>query len=45
MRKLTPKYMDIDLFEHMIRFNPTSNLDIGVRQEGKTNFFNLGWRF
>ena len=45
MRKLTPKNMDIDLFEHMIRFNPTSNLDIGVRQEGKTNFLNLGWRF
>lgn len=45
MREITPENMDIDLFEHMVRFRPTSNLDIGVGQEGRTNFFNLGWRF
>ena len=45
MREITPENMDIDLFEHMVKFRPTSNLDIGVGQEGKTNFLNLGWRF
>ena len=45
LRKMTPKNLDIDLFEHMIRFQPNENINFGLKQDGRDTKFNFNWRF
>ena len=45
LRQMTPKNLDIDLFEHMLKFKPNKNFEVGVQQKGKDSLFNLNWRF
>ena len=45
LRQITPDNLDIDIFDNIMRFKQKNNMDIGLKQKGKDNFFNLNWRF
>jgi len=45
MRQMTPKNLDVNLLEHLVKFKPRKNIDIELAQKGRNSLFNLNWRF
>ena len=42
---MTPKNLDVNLLEHLVKFKPRKNIDIELAQKGRNSLFNLNWRF